>query len=332
VIAVDWGRRFGSYVDEVWWQNEHTWRVQTLLDRQRGQGFNGAGSFSIRAHGTMYIYTAHDKTHYSGRMPGAIVDPPPQLLDYLQNSAISPARCPIVGHELIDGRETDHRRCARYTARQTAHSVTWATLEFWIDAATGLALRSRNNGHDFVRVNSIQYHPRLPAALFKFVPPPGSGNLNKLEEDPYYKTKLASGKPAPNWHATTLAGKPFQLTDLRGKPALLLLVPGDCTDAACDDLAPLEQAYQKSNHRTQVVWVDIFSRDKGRGATKLARLNHLTFPIVLDHKQASNKAWAFQGYPYWLVLDSRGRVIEARFKPQTVAQLTRMLAERRAPR
>jgi hypothetical protein len=81
-----------------------------------------------------------------------------------------------------------------------------------------------------------------------------------------------------------------------------------------------------------VVWVDVFFGEKGRGATKVAHLNHLTYPIVLDHKEASYRAWAFQGYPYWLLLDSRGRVIEARFKPQTVAQLTRMLAERRAPR
>jgi hypothetical protein len=55
----------------------------------------------------------------------------------------------------------------------------------------------------------------------------------------------------------------------------------------------------------------------------------LTFPIVLDHNEASHKAWAFGGYPFWLLLDSRGRVIEARFKPQTAAQLTTMLAEPR---
>jgi hypothetical protein len=82
-----------------------------------------------------------------------------------------------------------------------------------------------------------------------------------------------------------------------------------------------------------VVWVDIiFFGENGRGAKKVARLNHLTFPIVLDHKEASHKAWGRGGYPYWVLLDSRGRVIEARLKPQTVAQLTKMLAERRAPR
>jgi peroxiredoxin len=181
-------------------------------------------------------------------------------------------------------------------------------------------------------VRSIEYHPHFPPGIFRFVPPPGSHDLVKLEKSPYYKTKLAPGKPAPNWQATTLAGKRIQLADLRGKPALLLLLPDWCgDDPACNDLAPLAQAYQKSNHRTQVVWVDILG-GKARGATKLARLNHFTLPIVIDHKQAVTKAWAPQGYPYWLLLDARGRVIEGRGAVQTVAQLTTMLAEQRAPR
>jgi hypothetical protein len=36
-----------------------------------------------------------------------------------------------------------------------------------------------------------------------------------------------------------------------------------------------------------------------------------------------------QGYPYWLLLDSHGRVIEARFGPQTVTQLKQLLAKAR---
>lgn len=206
------------------------------------------------------------------------------------------------------------------------HHKTWATWEYRIDAASGLTLKSRLNGHDVLLVRSIRYHPHFPAGIFRFVPPPGSHDLRQLEKNPYYKTKLAPAKPAPNWHATTLTGKPFQLTDLRGKPALLLLLPDWCGDDpnVCDDLAPLEQAYQKSNHRTQVVWVDTLG-GTAQGAKKLARLNHFTLPIIVDHKYASQKAWAPGGYPFWLLLDSRGRVIEAPGH-QTVAQIEQLLA------
>jgi peroxiredoxin len=311
------------YVDEAWWQNEHTWRTKRLvnLPPRRSANYTGAGSFTVLAHGTEGSYTAHDKTFTREHTPGD-AGPALQLLPYLQNQDISPARCPIVGHARIAGRETDHHRCARYVQSATAHRKKWATWEYWSDPATGLALRLRINGRDFVRVRSIQYHPHFPPGTFRFVPPPGSHNANQLEQNPYYKTKLAPGKPAPNWHATTLAGKPFQLTDLRGKPTLVALLADWCPPCS-NDLAPLEQAYQHSNGATTVIWVDVGG--KAQEAKKLARLNHLPFPGVVD-KGAVQKAWDIQSVPEWVLLDSRGRVIEARLGPQTVAQLEHLLA------
>lgn len=57
------------------------------------------------------------------------------------------------------------------------------------------------------------------------------------------------------------------------------------------------------------------------------RHNHVTFPVVVDAPGASIKAWKIQAYLYWLLLDSRGHVIEARFKPQTINQLHQLLAK-----
>jgi peroxiredoxin len=309
-----------SHVDEGWWRNEHTWRSKTLVADQRGGNFTGAGSFSVMAHGTQTAYNAHDHT-FSSIDLGVGSDPAQALID-----DYSPARCPIVGHARVARREADHRRCARYVVTATPHHRTWATAEYWIDAATGLTLRSQVNGHDLVVVRSIQYHPHFPHGTFRFVPPRGSHNLDKLENNPYYKTKLTPGKPAPNWHATTLTGKGFQLTDLRGKPALLLLLPDWCP---CNEfiplsqLPPLEQAYRRSHGATTVVWVDAEGTTKA--AKTIARLNSLTFPVVVD-KGAVEKAWAPQSFPKWVLLDSHGRVIEARSKPPTVAQLEQLLA------
>jgi peroxiredoxin len=329
VFAVDNGRRAGSYVGEGWWLDEHTWRSEALLDHQRGGNFTGAGSFIVQAHGMLDSYDAHDDTYSRARdgLNGLVGGDPAQLLlDYdrpgLPNPG-SPVRCPIVGHERILGRETDHRRCARDVVYANPHHKTWATWEYWIDAATGLTLKSRLNGHDVLRVRSIEYGPHFPPGIFRFVPPPGSGNLDKLILNPYYKTKLARGKTAPNWHATTLAGKPFQLTDLRGKPTLVALLADWCPPCI-NDFASLEQAYQHSNGATTVIWVD----SEGGGvqeAKKLARLNHLTVPGVFD-EGAVKKAWGGGSVPRWVLLDSRGRVIEARLGPQTVAQLEQLLA------
>jgi hypothetical protein len=321
VIAVNDGRRVGSYVDEGWWLNERTWRSQTLVDHQRGRSgpdpndsrsvdFTGAGSFSVMAHGIEMIYNAHDHTFTSNVDDGGDAGPVDGLLGYLGNG-YSPARCPVVGHERIAGRETDHRRCA--------------SDELWIDSATGLALRAQDNGHDVLVVRSIEYRPQFPAGIFRFVPPPGSHDLARLEKNPYYKTKLAPGKPAPNWNATTLDGKPFQLTDLRGKPTLLLLTADWC---GCEfyTFAPLEQAYRHSKAATRVVWVDSLPGSMVSQLRKLARLNRLTFPIVVDRRSRSIKAWG-SSIPYWLLLDGHGRVIAARLGLQTVTRIEQLLGK-----
>jgi hypothetical protein len=77
-----------------------------------------------------------------------------------------------------------------------------------------------------------------------------------------------------------------------------------------------------------VIWVD-FQGNPGQ-TKKIARLNHVTFPVVYDAHGAMIKAWAIQGVPYFLLLDSHGRVVDARLGHQTLGQLTRLLAERRA--
>jgi peroxiredoxin len=311
VFAVRYGRT--AYVDEAWWLNEYTWRRQRLLDRTRDANSTGVGSFSVWADGHMDTYNAHDKSFFRGTTADLGFDPALRLLA-VADPSYSAARCPIVGHERIAGHQTDHHRCAH--------------ADLWVDPATGVTMKERFPGSYEMRVRGIQYNPRFASSIFRPVPPAGSRSPQQLANDPYYETKLAYGKPAPNWHAATLTGGRFQLTDLRGKPALLLLLPDWCTDPACDDLAPLEQAYRHSNSKTRVIWVDL--QGTAHEAKKLARFNHLTFPVVVDPKGTSLKTWAIQAFPYWLLLDTRGRVVEARLKPQTVAQLTSMLAEHRA--
>jgi hypothetical protein len=322
---------YGSgFTREVWRVNSRTWREKNLAGT--GVQASNVGSFEVSGPGGEVFYYPQGKTFSrTSTAYAAESDPALQLLA-VDNRTFSPAKCLVVGHDRVAGRDAVHRHCP---AGRSPVGVPIPSSDIWADSATGLVLKSDTvgpkayGGGAETRVLSIVYRPTFPPGTFRFVPPPGSisgQRLSRLEKSPYYKTKLAPARPAPNWHATTLAGKRFQVTDLRGKPALMLFVPDDCTDPACDDLAALEQTYQMSNHRTQVVWVDIFFGEKGRGAKQVARLNHVTFPIVLDHREASYKAWGFGGYPFWLLLDSRGRVIEARFKPQTVPQLTRMLA------
>jgi hypothetical protein len=334
--AVVYYRGGSSRTEEMWWLNSQTWRDKTLA----GVGIwaSSVGNFSVSGPGGQVIYDAHHKTFFRSAYSA---DSDPALVLLPLTYAYSPAECSIVGHDRVAGHDAVHRHCP---VRRSRIGVPIASADIWVDSATGLLLEAETAGSEHARrpeifgpsfrVISIVYRPAFTPGTLRFVAPPGSTSqqrLSKLEESPYYKTKLAPGKPAPNWHATTLVGKPFQLTDLRGKPALILVLAEWCSDPACDELAPLERAYQSSNHRTEVIWVEV--QGTARQAKKIARLNRVTFPVVVDSGEpgAVIKAWAIQGVPYFLLLDSRGQVIEAHFH-QTTAQLTRMLAERRAPR
>ena len=83
-----------------------------------------------------------------------------------------------------------------------------------------------------------------------------------------------------------------------------------------------------SKGAVNIFWVD-WEWPKAEEARKVVRHNHLTFSVVIDARDASRKAWGGGSWPYWVLLDSRGRVVEARLKPQTTAQLEQLLARAR---
>ncbi len=322
VYSARYGRaRAATYIDEAWWLNDQTWRREVLVSRPGDpRGLGGPGSFFVYAHGLLSSYNAHDKSYTKVSSPAfEPINPIVQLVAEA-DSSYSTSGCPIVGNTQIAGRRAIHRHCKT----RPSCPGSGCSYDVWLDTSTGLTLRRRSRMFE-LRVRSIRYHPHLPSGLFRFVPPAGSRNAQQLTNNPYYKTKLVPGKPAPDWQATKLNGGGFQLADLRGKPVLLLLVPDWCSDPACNVFGPLEQAYRGSKNEATVVWVDF--QGSAKQARRVVRENHLTIPVVIDHEGTSLKAWAIQAYPYWLLLDRHGRVIEARLKPQTTSQLQQLLAK-----
>jgi peroxiredoxin len=306
-------RRQGkTLIDEVWWRNRHAWRHKVLAGHDPAWP-GGPGSFVVAAPGgSPQSYNASDNT-YSAFAFSPSASPITELLPVGAVYGYSAAGCPVVGRARIAGQDTVHRHCA--------------SSDVWIDTSAGLILRQRSSGYER-RVRTIQYRPTFPPGTFRFTAPPGSHSARQRENDPYYKTALAPGQRAPNWSAPTLDGRTFTVTGLRGKPALLLLFSDTCPpgDPTCDVFGPLKRVYKDVRNRVAVVWVDL--QGTVEQARKIARHNHVPFPVVVDYwkRDVVSKAWKIQNYPYWLLLDSHGRVMEARLKPQTTAQLRRLLA------
>src|SRR5262249_22569295 len=290
---------------------DRDWRECVLAGQGLGFPF-GAGSFVVSANATVRSYNARENSYSSSTISSA-ANPIRELLPE-EDPNYSNAACPIVGRDRIAGRDAVRRRCMSY--------------DVWLDTSTGLLLRQVSPGYEF-GVRSIDYRPTFPPGTFRFVAPPGARSAEQLQSDPYDKTTLARGKTAPNWSATTLRGGTFSVADLRGKPARLRLFPdpGPAGAPACDVFPQLERVYQRVKNRVAIVWVDF--QGSADEAWKIVRHNHLTFPVVVDdwHRDTVKKAWNIQAYPYWLLLDARGRVIEVRLKTQTGAPLEQRLAK-----
>jgi thiol-disulfide isomerase/thioredoxin len=312
-VVISGRSRRKTYTRELWWRDSQTWRVES----HGGSGGSipvptAAGSFSVAAQGKERTYDAGEKVYFSSAGPGDF-DPIWELLPQIVGGYPT-AGCKVVGRDRIAGRMTVRRQCRKY--------------DVWLDASTGLTLRHLTHSHRYEqRVRRIRYRPVFPPGTFRFVPPPGAVTQEERSNDAYHETKLAPGRVPPNWSGTRLGGGRFELTDLRGNPALLLFLADWCppTDDACQVFEPLKQAYEHSDGSVRVVWVN---GPQGRAAMtrRIEQHNHLPFPAVTSSGNSLIKAWKVQAVPFWVLLDARGRVIEARLKPQTTAQLEQLLA------
>ena len=315
--AVVHGRfRRRTYTEEVSWQSPRHWRVATLAgSRGALDAPGGAGSFAVAVGARVWRFDARANS-YDTLSAAAVGDVGP-MWGLLPEGGFKFPTCRTVGLDRIAGRDAIRRHCRGY--------------DDWVDSSTGLLLMRRDRRYG-LRVRTIDYRPSFPPDTFRFVRPPGAVDAakreRKRESDPYYKTRLRRGKPAPNWTAPQLGGGRFSVAGLRGKPALLLFLPDSCPapDDVCEVFAPLQRTYERSKTKVAIVWVDWMGA-KAKEARKVVRQNHLAFTAVVDKHDASAKAWKVQAWPFWLLLDSRGRVIEARFKPQTTAQLQQLLAK-----
>jgi len=289
-------------VEHVWWRDNNTWRL----------GFEN-GDFAVAAHGNLRRYDAHNNTYSTGAISGKEgLNPVINLLR--EDDPSYPRDCPIIGRDRVGGRPAVHRRCP--------------DDEIWVDAATGLILQETGLGWA-LHLRNLHYHPTFPAGTFRFSKPAGSRNSAHVKKGPYFGTELKAGQPAPDWHARLLDGHRFQITDLRGKPALILVFSDTCPpgDPICDVFTGVERVYKEFKDKFTVIWVDL--QGSAVRARKIAQHNHLTLPVVIDSgfPGTVEKAWKIQSYPYWVLLDSHGRVIEGRPGTQTLAQLRQLIAK-----
>ncbi len=120
---------------------------------------------------------------------------------------------------------------------------------------------------------------------------------------------LSVGARAPGFTLKTLAGKPYRLSDYKGK-SVVILDFGRFTCLPCrdmlKDLQKLQAKYQGQGVR--IFQVNLDGPLAGRVVPKGLRELGVTFPILQDAEFRVAEAYKVQTIPHLVLVDTQGRV------------------------
>ena len=140
--------------------------------------------------------------------------------------------------------------------------------------------------------------------------------------------KPADRKPAPQVRGTTLDGKPFALSELRGKTVVVNFWASWC--APCRGEAPaLEQVYREQKAQgVEFVGVDI--KDDPEPAKAFVRKFKVGYPSIVDPDGQVTLAFRDvppNAVPSTLVLDRQGRIAARVIGATTYSKLSALLEQ-----
>jgi len=142
--------------------------------------------------------------------------------------------------------------------------------------------------------------------------PPFGFLLIALAAALYYQQNQASsrsGFPAPDFTLKDLDGRPYRLSDLRGKIVFLNVWATWC--APCRFEMPSMEALHRRLHGDDFAMLAISEDEDGAAAVRpFVQQMGLTFPVLLDSEGTVPPRYGVTGFPETFVIDREGRVIQ----------------------
>lgn len=114
---------------------------------------------------------------------------------------------------------------------------------------------------------------------------------------------VAQAHPAPHVSYATLSGKPFVLTEHRGRVVFLDFFASWCEP--CKISLPMVERYARSHPDVDVVPIDV--GEPRAVAQAFAQTHHLR-NVALDPQSLSRGFFEIEGFPTMVVIDPQGRV------------------------
>ncbi len=148
------------------------------------------------------------------------------------------------------------------------------------------------------------------------VPGGGGEAANALPPAP------AVGHPAPDFTVTTLAGEPFTLSELRGKPVVLNFWATWCPPCRAE-LPELQAAAQR--YDGEIVIAGVNQAEAAGQVREFADAMGLGFVIPLDADAQVSRKYGARSLPTTFFIDREGVIRQIQIGPVTEATLAQLL-------
>ncbi len=123
------------------------------------------------------------------------------------------------------------------------------------------------------------------------------------------EVKAAKGFLAPNFTIMDLEGNKVNLADSKGKPVFINFWASWC-DPCREEMPYIQDAYEKYNQEIEFLMINVIETDTLTKMEEFVEEFELTFPVLLDKKDAVSNLYRVNGYPTSFFINEQGVITE----------------------
>ncbi len=218
-----------------------------------------------------------------------------------------------------------------------AMMLTDGVMKMWIDKKTKLTLKQTASAtmqggslrapaemNQTVNMLSMKLNEPVPDSMFQFTPPEGAKEVKEFQ-GPVKAVPNLAGKAAADFKLSSMDGKEFSLSALRGKVVLIDFWASWC--APCrKDMPALEKIYADFRG-SGLVMIGMDAGEDQDTVSKFLQQTKLSYPIVLAGEMNVLESYSVTAFPTLVLIDREGNIALYHVGSGSEAELRAALAK-----